>query len=103
MQKQKVGYFQNQFTVSKVQPCNLGIIFVPIYLGVVLCVWGREGEGLWERENQIDIISNTDDKNRCSRATFKKIKEKWSSATSSINLIQFSEKKTVSSQEKNQQ
>ena len=53
------------------------------------------GEGLWGRENQIDIISNTDDKNRCSRATFKKIKEKWSPATSNINLIQFSEKKLL--------
>ena len=35
-------------------------------------------------------------KNRCSRATFKKNKEKnWSPATSNINLIKFSEKKLL--------
>ena len=44
------GLLSNQFTVSKVQPCNLGIIFVPNYLGVALCVGGG-GRVVGERES----------------------------------------------------
>ena len=57
------GLLSNYFTIFKVQPCYLGFIcfqFIWEWWRCV-CVWGG-GEGLRGRENQIDIISNNDEK-----------------------------------------